>query len=102
MFDQHNSSSFNDRSLDMNRHTSQIFSHESHNIWHYTNANPFRNIDISDSNYSSLSHQRVMKSFVSQTKKIGIEEIIDTLGNNKWLRYALIFALTLVIISLYF
>jgi len=102
MFDQNNSSSFNHSSLDMNRHTSQSFSHESHNIWYHTNANPFRNVDIANSSYSNLPRRGIIKSFGGQPQRIGLEEIIDTLGNNKWLRYALLSALALALISSYF
>jgi hypothetical protein len=107
MFNPHHSSSIDHNSLGADRHTSPTFSHEPHNVWYHTDINPFRKSDTASnasSNYSNFPQGKMVKPFLFDThpQKFDMDEIINALSNNKWLRYALFFALGLAAFALCF
>lgn len=100
MFDDQNHFSSHDFS-NMDNHTDPMFANEHHNIWYDTPINPFYKNDAQihygeDDFLKSKSNG--LFQFSSGKRQSNVDEVIQVLSQNKWLRYALITALMLAAI----
>lgn len=95
-----NQNHFNNHDFsNMDRHANPMHAHEHDNIWYATSINPFR-----QKNDAHICHEEVnfLKSknneifqFPHGKRQSNMDEVINALGQNKWLRYALVAALML-------